>query len=235
MTKNILFLLIGFSILNIVNAQTFSISPSDSVYVAETVGNSNDEVILYAYVKNDSSADLTFKWRVTNNSSPMAWSVSFCDNTNCLDLATTTESTFFLESDSTSILKMAYLPFLEGGVSDISVSVSVDGLSGSSVTVLYKADITAEPVSGVKEIDAQAISIFPNPASNFIKIKGIEDANNVNSIEVFSIIGKEVLRKEISSLNDLKIDIQNLDHGVYLVKLFDSKRSVFFTKTFIKK
>ena len=58
MTKNILFLLIGFSILNIVNAQTFSITPSDSVYVAETVGNSNDEVILYAYVKNDSSDDL---------------------------------------------------------------------------------------------------------------------------------------------------------------------------------
>ena len=103
------------------------------------------------------------------------------------------------------------------------------------MTVLYKADVTADPISGVKEIDAQAISIFPNPASNFIKIKGIEDASDVNSVEVFSIIGKEVLRKEISSLNDLKIDIQNLDHGVYLVKLFDSKRSVFFTKTFIKK
>ena len=235
MVKNIFFILIGFSILSITNAQTFSISPSDSVYVAETVTSNNDEVVLTAYVKNDSSDDLTFKWRVTSMNSPMSWNVSFCDNTNCLDLGTTNESTFFLPADSTSILKMAYLPFLEGGVSDIGVSVSIEGLAGPSVTVLYKADITAEPISGVKEIDAQAISIFPNPASNFIKIKGIEDANDVNSIEVFSIIGKEVLRKEISSLNDLQVDIQNLDHGVYLVKLFDSKRSVFFTKTFIKK
>ena len=44
-----------------------------------------------------------------------------------------------------------------------------------------------------------------------------------------------MLSKEVSNLSDLKVDVQNLDNGVFLVKLFDETNSVFYTKTFVKK
>ena len=39
---------------------------------------------------------------------------------------------------------------------------------------------------GVSDQDIMSISIYPNPTSDFISIKGVE---NINSIKVYSILG----------------------------------------------
>jgi hypothetical protein len=234
MIKNILFFLACFALTSSLSAQAFTITPSDSVSVIQTVTSNNDEVILYAYVKNDSAVDLTFKWRVISSNSPAGWDISYCDNTDCLDLAFNNQNTFLLKADSTSILKMAYLPFLTSGESNIEVSVSIDGISGSAVSVKYYASVTASPV-GIRALDAKTLSLFPNPATSFIQIKGIENVSNVNAIEVYSIIGKKIMSTSVSSISDLRVNVQNLENGVYLVKLFDNSQNVFYTKTFVKK
>lgn len=234
MHKTLLFIFCTFFLAIGANAQVFTITPGDSVYVEEIVTSNNDEVPLTAYVKNDSSVDLTFRWRVISNASPAAWSVSYCDNTNCLDIGITDQSTFLLQADSTSILKMLYLPFLEDGASDIEVQVSVDGIPGSA-TIKYRSEITANPASSVRSLNTEALSIYPNPAVNFIQVRGVENAADIESLEIYSIIGKKILHKEVASLNDLKVDVQNLELGVYLVKLFDQGKNVFYTKTFVKK
>lgn len=234
MKKILLFIACGLFLSTSIYGQVFTITPGDSLYVEEVVSNNNDEVPLTAYVKNDSSADLTFRWRVISNVSPSAWSVSYCDNTNCLDIGITDQSTFLLEADSTSILKMLYLPFLEDGQSDIELRVSVDGVPGSA-TIKYRSEITANPASSIRLIDTKALNIYPNPAVSFIQVRGIDNVANVHALEVYSIIGKKMLSKEVSNLSDLKVDVQNLDNGVYLVKLFDETNSVFYTKTFVKK
>ena len=234
MIKNLLLLSFSLVMMFGLKAQSFTITPSDSVSVIETVTNMNDEVVLYAYVTNDSSVDLTFKWRVNTSDYPSGWDVSYCDNTDCLDLSFSNQNTFVLKADSTSILKMAYLPYLTSGVSEIDMSVSIDGVPSSAVSVKYYAGVTANPV-GIKTIDATTLSLYPNPATNFVQIKGIDNVSNVNTIEVYSIIGKKIFSNEVSSLSDLKLNIQNLENGVYMVKLFDNKKSVFYTKTFVKK
>ena len=129
---------------------------------------------------------------------------------------------------------MLYLPFLQDGESDIEVRVSVDGVPGSA-TIKYRSEITADPTSSIRSIDTEALSIYPNPAVSFIQVRGIDNVANIKSLEVYSIIGKKMLSKEVSNLSDLKVDVQNLDNGVYLVKLFDETNSVFYTKTFVKK
>jgi hypothetical protein len=235
MIKNLLLSLVSMLFSSALLAQ-LTITPADSVGVIQTVTANNDEVVLYAYVKNDSSVDLTFRWRVASSDWPSGWDVSYCDNTNCLDLASSIQSTFILKADSTSILKMAYLPYLIGGESNIEMSVSIDGVASSSVTVKYTAKVTANPVNvGIRALNVNTLSLFPNPATNFIQIKGIDNVNDVNAIEIYSIIGKKIMSNPISSVNDLSVNIQNLEHGVYLVKLYDSKKSVFYTKTFVKK
>lgn len=234
MIKNLLLFFVCFAITSSVDAQALTITPSDSVSVIQTVTSMNDELILYAYVKNDSSVDLTFKWRVVSSNSPAGWDVSYCDNTDCLDLAFNNQNTFVLKADSTSILKMAYLPYLTSGESNIEMSVSIEGVPGSAVSVKYYASSTAAPV-GIKAIDAKTLSLFPNPTTNFIQVKGIENVSNVNAIEIYSIIGKKIMSTPVSSTSDLRVNVQNLENGVYLVKLFDNSQNVFYTKTFVKK
>jgi hypothetical protein len=234
MKKILLFVPIILGFANTIFAQALSITPADSVSVEETVTTNNDEVVLYAYVKNDSTEDVTVTWRIIENDSPLDWSVSYCDNTNCLDLSTTTQSSFLLKADSSSILKMAYLPFLVDGESNIEVQVSIAGVPSSVVNVTYFAKVIADPVS-IRDIDASTLSIYPNPTTNFIQIKGIENANQNTTLEVYSIIGKKVLTQNIPAVNEAKINVQNLENGVYLVKLFDQQRNLFYTKTFVKK
>ncbi|MDX2361318.1 MAG: choice-of-anchor J domain-containing protein [Crocinitomicaceae bacterium] len=76
---------------------------------------------------------------------------------------------------------------------------------------LFIDDIRVEsedPVS-VDEFTHDAISIYPNPSSDFIHTSGIE---NITEISVISCDGKIVL-----SSSDEKIDISHLQNGNYVV------------------
>ena len=77
----------------------------------------------------------------------------------------------------------------------------------------------------------ESISIYPNPAQNYITV-----SNNtaLNSVEIYSVLGNKVLEK--SNLNSLSetIDISNLPSGIYLINSVDTeKRSA--TKKLVKR
>ena len=71
-------------------------------------------------------------------------------------------------------------------------------------------------------------SVYPNPANDFIKIKGKFEKSNV---KIYDISGKCVLDKFLEDGN--KIDIRELSAGVYSVKLPDLNNSKYIR--FIKK
>ena len=79
---------------------------------------------------------------------------------------------------------------------------------------------------GVSDQDIMSISIYPNPTSDFISIKGIE---NINSIKVYSILG--ALEKEVFNTN--QIDISELSSGIHLIKI-DNGTGTVFTEKIIK-
>lgn len=73
----------------------------------------------------------------------------------------------------------------------------------------------------------QDISIYPNPASNYIRFKGITSSADV---EFYSITGKKVLNTKIKSENPISL---NLSSGVYLVRIINDSKVV--TKKLIVK
>ena len=79
---------------------------------------------------------------------------------------------------------------------------------------------------GVSDQDIMSISIYPNPTSDFISIKGIE---NISSIKVYSILG--ALEKEVFNTN--QIDISELSSGIHLIKI-DNGTGTVFTEKIIK-
>ncbi|MEC4004733.1 T9SS type A sorting domain-containing protein [Flavobacterium sp. SUN052] len=59
-------------------------------------------------------------------------------------------------------------------------------------------------------------TIFPNPTFNLINFNTEE---NMKSIVLFDILGKEVLNKEVNS-NSNSVDISNFNSGLYFVKIY---------------
>ena len=79
---------------------------------------------------------------------------------------------------------------------------------------------------GTSDFDlVQNISIYPNPTSNAI---AVSSTSNVLSLEIYNLLGKRVLIAK----NNNKLDVSNLNSGIYLVKIQTEKGNI--TKKIIK-
>ena len=94
-----------------------------------------------------------------------------------------------------------------GGVSNAETNLN-QLMYIDDVSLKYASDETL----GVSDNDILSFSIYPNPASGLISIKGIE---NINSIKVYSILG--ALEKEVFNTN--QIDVSKLASGIHLIKV----------------
>ncbi|MEO5890697.1 MAG: T9SS type A sorting domain-containing protein [Ferruginibacter sp.] len=67
---------------------------------------------------------------------------------------------------------------------------------------------------------ALAISIFPNPGKDEIKILS---ANNIKTIEVTDVSGKLIKRMTVSA--DNRYNVSDLKHGIYIIKVTDEEKT----------
>ena len=74
------------------------------------------------------------------------------------------------------------------------------------------------------------ISIFPNPASNYLII---ESSNNILNAFIYSLSGN-IAKEYISLSGETRLDVKNLKPGLYIICIEDSSRKKFNYK-FIKK
>lgn len=77
-----------------------------------------------------------------------------------------------------------------------------------------------------------AITIFPNPASNFIKLDGFDDENIPDEIDfqIFNAGGKLMQQNKLFSIGQ-SIDVSELIRGMYVLRLFLEDEVV--TKKFV--
>lgn len=87
-----------------------------------------------------------------------------------------------------------------------------------------------DPTASLEDNVVKNITLFPNPATNYINITAPE---NFTKVEITNVLGQQVLTKNLSN-NSEAIDISNLQSGTYLVKTYTQNN---FTKTlkFVKK
>ena len=74
---------------------------------------------------------------------------------------------------------------------------------------------------GINELNTNKfLTVYPNPSSDIINLKTNIINNNI-IIEVFNIVGQRVLTKktDMTISNDLKLDISNINNGVYFIKI----------------
>lgn len=95
---------------------------------------------------------------------------------------------------------------------------------------------TDEIITAKKIAEEAKPVLFPNPASESIKIKSVNsDQDQPLFIKVINTLGQVVMSEEfVFSENQNKINIENLPEGVYVLELVDGTGDVVFTSRFVK-
>jgi hypothetical protein len=75
------------------------------------------------------------------------------------------------------------------------------------------------------------ISIYPNPATNFISINKDE---NVRDIAIFNLVGKK-LKTFQDVEKDEHYDVSDLPNGMYLVQVIDTNKKIVTTQRISKR
>jgi sugar lactone lactonase YvrE len=100
----------------------------------------------------------------------------------------------------------------------------------NKAVVVAKVDLTN--ILNIDELDyMSSVKVFPNPASDFIKIEN--NKKKSLSIEIYNIQGK-LIKSLISSLDRILIDCNTFNKGVYVVKIYTGLNEIKTTKLLIK-
>ena len=75
------------------------------------------------------------------------------------------------------------------------------------------------------------ISIFPNPATNYISINTDE---NIKSIAVFNLVGRKLKSFKDIQKNE-QYDVSTLPNGMYLIRVTDTSNKVITTQRISKR
>ena len=102
------------------------------------------------------------------------------------------------------------------------VRVSLESNSKTPETILdeirigntWESVVTNPSTASVNDVFASKVSVYPNPANEFVTISS---AVEINKVEVYNLLGKKVI--SASKLNNNNLDISSLAKGVYMMKL----------------
>ena len=126
----------------------------------------------------------------------------------------------FTHADSTLdyiVTNWQYVELLPGPYDSVSFDLSSSdvGAFGMNTPAYFCIDnVGFYPLSTV-EISENKFSVYPNPSSNFVNLKSLEN-NDEYMISIFDIFGKEIIH---NLKNPKQIDISSYDKGQYVMKI----------------
>ena len=110
-----------------------------------------------------------------------------------------------------------------------NVSIIINGNSGSGNRVVFdNLSYTCYTALNVEKFDISSVKIHPNPVKNSLTVD--LESNISTSIEIFDILGKRVIKNNISKTSNL--NLQALKAGIYIVKITQGNSIV--TKKLVK-
>ncbi|MCO6148495.1 T9SS type A sorting domain-containing protein [Flavobacterium sp. NRK1] len=80
---------------------------------------------------------------------------------------------------------------------------------------VYRLEISQ--VAGLHDFSSSTVSLYPNPASSVINIQS--ENFTASEYSIYNILGKLVADGKTDTANDTQINIENLDKGIYFLKI----------------
>lgn len=177
------------------------------------------------YITNGSTEAKSVKW-IRTVDLPESWITFVCDTEQCY-LPTTDEAVFVMQPGEEAPLKVTFrATTLTSGSLDLNI-FDVDNTSDEQNVTF---NVESFPVS-LTDVEVENIKIYPNPASDYIKISNPE---GIETMELYNLIGKKVRTFNVGSSNST-FNISSLPKGMYLIRLLDSDNDILTTKRISKR
>jgi surface protein len=97
-----------------------------------------------------------------------------------------------------------------------SITWTITDKTGNTASCTFH--VTVNKPTGIESLSEQDIMLYPNPAKDYIFVKGLdnEDINNT-TVNIYSINGKMVYQNDLNQ--DYKINIAGLEPGTYFIQI----------------
>ncbi len=233
MKRTLLFTFIIFAFLPAVFAQV-SLTFTPGSIDKEGVADPDDlfvEMVGKATLTNDGTEPITIRWERIISDMPAEWVVQVCDLNQCYAAVVYSNIAPDLGLDAPVTLE-------PGGETNLDVHVKPTGVAGTGKVTIEVADVnnqdevliaadynfTATTVSSTNELDREALSIFPNPTTDYIQLKGKSAADR---LVIYNIIGREM--RSFNVAPGQRYYIGDLPNGLYLASLVSHRSGVLTT------
>jgi len=149
----------------------------------------------------------------TNNSNT---AITHTASGNVPTMGSSTEWNFTWTAPSTNV----------GDITMYAAINAANGTGGTSGDQIYLSQFTfSVSTVGVSEKENENLfNVFPVPSTGLISISNIENAS-VKEVTVMNLMGQVVFQNELSE-SASKIDLSNLDKGIYFVKIGTSTQQI---------
>ena len=114
---------------------------------------------------------------------------------------------------------------------ETSYQIQVQANCGGGNVSEWSSAVTGTTTTGIDSWLANSVSLYPNPAKEYVDIR-VDGDLNVKAMEVYDVYGK-LLNTVIVTENPTRINVSGLANGMYFVRV--STEAGMVTKTFVKK
>ena len=114
---------------------------------------------------------------------------------------------------------------------ETSYQIQVQANCGGGNVSEWSSAVTGTTTTGIDSWLANSVSLYPNPAKEYVDIR-VDGDLNVKAMEVYDVYGK-LINTVIVTENPTRINVSGLADGMYFVRV--STEAGMVTKTFVKK
>ncbi|MCX6268622.1 MAG: GEVED domain-containing protein [Bacteroidetes bacterium] len=112
--------------------------------------------------------------------------------------------------------------------------------AGITTTGAYCCNTTLSPaqasmnteLTGIQpDGEKQSFKVYPNPTTSTftLELQGVDESSKI-SVEIYSILGEKILKREMSGLQQQVFDLSGRQHGIYLIRVMNGKGEMGMTK-----
>lgn len=230
----------AFSALS-VQAQTFSILPSNSQTITLNCDSSMRENKIY--ISNPSPNPLDLSYTIISNTLPKkgCWFYQFCDwfvcTVNIPATNTTKHPPILIPANSTnSTIALDIITLTTKGSGVLSIKLFETNNPTNFQIITWNVTGCSSGNECTESIEESSfenrIAIYPNPAINTITIDA-RDIEKINTLDVFNIIGENIIHQDVREHGKYTLNISKLEKGIYIIDIHTAN-NVVVTKKFIK-
>ena len=212
--KQILLLLTLLIVFSLGNAQTFTVSPSNSISIAATNGMESHG---YIYFKNDRSADITLVWELeTTNMQDTNWHVQICDNNICYNGLQQGATMAPINPAKQAFLKLIVTPtFTQTMSGSIAYKVWIENEPATAVIVTYTVNTTVG--IGAKSLET-SITVYPNPVSSELNLRAVNGSLERGTVQVYDMAGHLLRSQQVKGVETVSLNVADLPNATYLMR-----------------